>query len=260
MPELPEVETVVRDLQTVLPGRRIEAIRVHSPLVASRDLEAVAGSIGAVRRHGKYILLGCGVGTLTIHLGMTGKLLLQGERGPHTRVEFLLDRGGMLFYDDIRMFGKMFWSADVHPRVACLGQDALAIEAQDFLAGLKARHRQLKPLLLDQGFVAGLGNIYVDEILFRAGLHPCAVASELRRGRAVQLYQAMRVTLAEAIDARGSSISDYVDASNRRGSFQLFHRVYGKAGEPCPQCGVSVVRIVVAQRGTHLCPRCQKLS
>ncbi|MBL8213044.1 MAG: bifunctional DNA-formamidopyrimidine glycosylase/DNA-(apurinic or apyrimidinic site) lyase [Bryobacterales bacterium] len=260
MPELPEVETVVRDLRPVLPGRRIEAIRVHSALVAGRDLEEVSGSVRAVRRHGKYILLDCDSGSLTIHLGMTGKLLLQGERGPHTRVEFFLDRGGMLLYDDIRMFGKMFWSVDVHPRVACLGPDALAVEAQNFLAGLKARHRQLKPLLLDQGFVAGLGNIYVDEILFRAGLHPCAVASELRRGRAVQLYETMRATLAEAIDARGSSISDYVDASNRRGSFQLSHRVYGKAGQPCPRCGSPIVRIVLAQRGTHLCPRCQKPS
>ena len=260
MPELPEVETVVRDLRPVLPGRRIEAIRVHSALVAGRDLEEVSGSVRAVRRHGKYILLDCDSGSLTIHLGMTGKLLLQGERGPHTRVELFLDRGGMLLYDDIRMFGKMFWSVDVHPRVACLGPDALAVEAQDFLAELKARHRQLKPLLLDQGFVAGLGNIYVDEILFRAGLHPCAVASELRRGRAVQLYETMRATLAEAIDARGSSISDYVDASNRRGSFQLSHRVYGKAGQPCPRCGSPIVRIVLAQRGTHLCPRCQKPS
>ncbi len=260
MPELPEVETVVRDLRPVLPGRRIEAIRVYSALVAGQELEDVAGSIAAVRRHGKYILLDCESGTLTIHLGMTGKLLLQGERGNHTRVEFFLDRGCRLVYDDIRMFGKMFWSTVVHPRVACLGPDALAIEAGDFLTGLKARQRQLKPLLLDQGFVAGLGNIYVDEILFRAGLHPSAVAARLSRKRGLRLYNAMQQTLAEAIEARGSSISDYVDASNRRGSFQLSHRVYGKAGEPCLNCGATVIRIVLAQRGTHLCPRCQKLT
>lgn len=258
MPELPEVETVVRDLQPALPGRRLEAVRVYSTLVAGRELEEASGVIRAVRRHGKYILLDCGAGTLTMHLGMTGKLLLTGERGPYTRVEFFLDRGGMLLYDDIRMFGKMFWSSDVHPRVAGLGPDALAMDGDAFASGLKARSRQLKPLLLDQGFVAGLGNIYVDEILFRARLHPCAIASRLSRGRSAQLFQALQQTLAEAIEARGSSISDYVDASNRRGSFQNFHRVYGKEGVPCPDCGTPVVRIVVAQRGTHLCPRCQK--
>jgi formamidopyrimidine-DNA glycosylase len=116
----------------------------------------------------------------------------------------------------------------------------------------------VKPLLLNQSFLGGMGNIYTDEALHRAGIHPRAIGSRLSRGRAARLHEAIREVLLESIESGGSSVSDYVDSDGRRGSFQLRHRVYGKEGEPCPACGEAIRRILVAQRGTHFCPRCQK--
>lgn len=250
------METIVRGLAPLLRGRRVESVEVVAGLVVRAPLDAVCGRVVAnVRRHGKFIVLQCDDEVLSIHLGMTGKLLMNGERTAYTRVVFHLDEGELL-YDDIRQFGRLEWRPE---RLAMLGPDALEIEETEFVAALRTRRTHVKPLLLNQEFLRGLGNIYVDEALFRAGVHPRAMAARLSRTRARGLHAAIGQVLREAIEHRGSSISDYVDAAGGRGGFQKLHRVYGREGEPCVVCGKPLRRIVVAQRGTHFCPVCQKV-
>jgi len=223
-------------------------------------LKLAGRSIVSVKRRGKFILMTLDRGesdtlaTLAVHLGMTGKLLMDGTQGEHTHGVFTLD-GGVLLYDDPRQFGRIEWSP---ARVNRLGPEPLEIGLEEFSARLRARKTRVKPLLLNQAFLAGMGNIYVDEALFLAGIHPLAMASRLTAARAARLYQAMRDVLTLAIEHRGSSISDYVDAEGRRGDFQQLHRAYGREGEPCVNCGAAIKKIVVGQRGTHFCPRCQK--
>jgi formamidopyrimidine-DNA glycosylase len=261
MPELPEVETVVRSVAAHLAGRRILESRFTSKFVTpgsrTRLAQRLAGRrIESVKRRGKFIVIALDQGTLTVHLGMTGKLLTQGEAGEHTHGVFTLD-DGMLLYHDPRQFGRIEWSAGEPPRVARLGPEPLEISLEDFRARLKRKTR-IKALLLNQTFLAGLGNIYADESLFAAGIHPLAIAARLSTARAEKLYQAIRGVLTHAIRLGGSSISDYVNAQGERGWFQMEHKVYGREGEPCATCGRPIRKILVAQRGTHYCPHCQK--
>lgn len=262
MPELPEVETVVRTLAPHLAGRRIVSAKFTSRFVTPGNRRKLAAQLAgrtvvAVSRRGKFIVIALDAGTLTVHLGMTGKLLMDAAVSPHTHGVFMLDEG-VLLYEDTRQFGRIAWSGKVPERVARLGPEPLEIGLEEFCARLKRRKARVKPLLLNQTFLAGMGNIYVDEALFLAGIHPLAMASTLSAPRAGRLYQAMRDILSLAIEHRGSSISDYVDADGARGGFQFLHRVYGREGEPCLDCGTSIKKILVAQRGTHFCPRCQK--
>lgn len=213
--------------------------------------------IHSVRRHGKFIVLDLDRGVLTVHLGMTGKLLVDGVAGPYTRALFELDEG-LLVYDDIRHFGKIEWSKELPERVGTLGPDALTIAVEEFIAMLRKRRSMIKPLLMNQWFVRGMGNIYTDEALFMARIHPKAIASRLSRERAARLHKAMVDILTAAIALKGSSISDYVDGEGRKGSFQVHHQVYGREGGPCLVCGTPVRRIVLGSRGTHYCPRCQR--
>ena len=261
MPELPEVETVVRTIAPHIVGKRILRARFNSPFVTPGDREALSAALAGreirdLRRHGKFILAGLDHGVLTIHLGMTGRLLHDEPETPYTHGFFELDSGTLL-YDDIRQFGRIEWSPQTPARVADLGPDALSIGSGEFWQLLKGRKTKLKPLLLNQRILAGLGNIYVDEVLFRAGLHPLTPASRLTRKSALAMHEAMIALLQKSIELGGSSISDYVDGEGRRGSFQTLHQVYGREGEPCYVCGEPVQRIVAAQRGTHFCPRCQ---
>ncbi len=262
MPELPEVETVVRSLAPRLTGRRILDARFSSHHVVRQKFATLRGrvrgqQVKSIRRHGKFIVLELDRGYLTVHLGMTGKLLIDSDPGPYARAVFDLDQG-LLVYDDIRHFGRIEWSAHLLDRAAALGPDALDIGLDDFLKLLKRRRSRVKPLLLNQRFLRGMGNIYTDEALFEARIHPRAMASSLSRERATRLHRAMVDILHTAIRLKGSSVSDYVDADGQRGSFQLQHQVYGRAGEPCPICGTAIRRIVVGQRGTHYCPKCQR--
>ncbi len=243
-----------------LTGTRILAAEFRCPrVVRGRPEQVVGKTIRGVRRHGKYIVIDFAdrTASLGIHLGMTGKLLLDGEPGPHSHAIFTLDRGALI-YDDIRQFGRIGFSEEFAGRLDKLGPDPLSLVAADFVCRLHARHAMVKPLLLNQSFLRGMGNIYTDEALHRAGIHPRALASRLSRDRAAKLHNAIREVLLESIETGGSSVSDYVDSDGRRGSFQLRHRVYGKEGQPCVACGAPIRRILVAQRGTHLCPRCQK--
>jgi formamidopyrimidine-DNA glycosylase len=261
MPELPEVETVVRSVAAHLAGRRIISTSFTSRFVTpgnrSKLAQKLAGRrIESVTRRGKFILIALDQGTLTVHLGMTGKLLVEGEAGRHTHGVFTLDHG-MLLYHDPRQFGRIEWSPGTPPRVARLGPEPLEIGFEDFRARLRRKTR-MKALLLNQAFLAGLGNIYADESLFAAGIHPLTPAAKLTSARAQKLYDAIRGILTHAIQLGGSSISDYVNARGERGWFQVEHRVYGREGEPCANCGHAIRKMLVAQRGTHYCPHCQK--
>ncbi len=262
MPELPEVETVVRSLAPKLTGRRIIDARFSSRHVVHQKFPVLRRRVRnqvvkSVERHGKFIVLTLDDGVLVIHLGMTGKLLLDAEPGPYARAIFELDQG-LLVYDDVRHFGRIEWSAQLPERAAALGPDALTISSEDFRRLLKTRRSGIKPLLLNQRFLRGMGNIYTDEALFEARIHPRAIAASLSKQRAERLHRAMVDILGTAIQLKGSSISDYVDADGQPGSFQQQHQVYGRAGEPCATCGTPIRRIVVGQRGTHYCPKCQR--
>src|SRR5689334_22355299 len=259
MPELPEVETVVRSVAARLRGRRIVDTRFTSRFVTpgnrAKLVRRLTGRrIESVTRRGKFILIALDEGTLTVHLGMTGKLLLEGEAGEHTHGVFTLDDGTLLYHDP-RQFGRIEWSAGDPPRVAKLGPEPLDIPWEDFLARLRRKAR-MKALLLNKTFLAGLGNIYADESLFAAGIHPLALADRLSAARAKKLYDAIRGILTHAIQMGGSSISDYVNGRGERGWFQMEHRVYGREGEPCTNCGRPIRKILVAQRGTHFCAHC----
>jgi formamidopyrimidine-DNA glycosylase len=260
MPELPEVETIVRGLAPRLAGRRVLAAEFRCDRVVRGAPDRIVGkTIHGVRRHGKFIIIDFADSgpSLGVHLGMTGKLLLDGELGVHTHAIITLDRG-TLIYDDIRQFGRIELSDDFSARMGRLGPDPLSLDADAFVSRVRGRSAMIKPLLLNQSFLRGMGNIYTDEALHRAGVHPRALSSRLSRDRAARLHAAIRDVLLESIESGGSSVSDYVDSDGRRGSFQLLHRVYGKEGQPCGVCGAAIRRILVAQRGTHFCPRCQK--
>jgi len=257
LPELPEVETVVRTLRPLVLGRRILAIEILATRAARPEVAAqVAGqTIQNVRRHGKYILIDLDRGALAIHLRMTGKLLASGP-STHPRAR-IVTGGPVIVFDDIRQFGSIaYLSPGALP--PNLGPDILDLDPASFATLLAPRAGAVKPALLNQSIVAGLGNIYVDEALFRARIHPLTPLRRLSRPRLLALHAVIAQHLEEAIAAGGSSISDYVDATGNRGSFQDAHLVYGRAGQPCPTCQTPITRIVVAQRGTHLCPRCQR--
>ena len=264
MPELPEVETVARSLMPHLRGRVIQSAEFRQVRVLRGDPEETARRLAGRRitsleRRGKFIMihLGGGGGIFTVHLGMTGRLLIGGEVGKHTHAIMQLDRG-ILTYDDPRQFGRLEWSQGVPRRVLKLGPEPLQVSFEEFWQKLHSRKTKLKALLLDQTFLGGVGNIYADEALFRAGIHPLANASKISKPRGRRLYEATREVLSEAIASRGSSVSDYVDAEGRSGSFQQSHRVYQRSGEPCLICGRPIRRTLVAQRGTHFCPLCQR--
>jgi formamidopyrimidine-DNA glycosylase len=256
MPELPEVETTVRALAPHVTGRTILEARFFTPRILGWKAEPdLAGrTIGAVRRRGKYILLDLGGDVLSVHLGMTGKLLVNSPPETHTRAFFTLD-GATVNFVDPRMFGRIEWNST---RIARLGPEPLEVAFEEFQRRLKGRRTRIKALLLDQTFLSGVGNIYADESLHRAGIHPRAIAARLAPGRARRLFKAIREVLAEAIASGGSSISDYVDADGRKGWFQIRHRVYQRHGEKCRRCGSTIKRMLISQRGTHYCPGCQR--
>lgn len=275
MPELPEVETVVRELTPLVVGRSIERVRVSWPrtlggLTPRSFGRRVRGArFAAVRRRGKYIIFdlhrpGSPAGHLVGHLRMSGRFALRDGGAPvpaYTRLSFMLDDDSVLDFTDMRKFGRVEWVPDADQRLAALGPEPLdsSFSAAWLHKALRGRRRQLKPLLLDQEFVAGLGNIYVDESLHRAGLHPLRSSDRVSRPASQRLHEAIQSVLGEAIRMKGSSFDRlYRTPEGRPGAFQNRFRVYGRAGDPCVDCGARVRRIVVGQRGTHFCPRCQR--
>lgn len=262
MPELPEVETIVRSVAPHLAGRTILRAHFYSRRVTRGDFVNAASSLAGaivqkVRRRGKQIFIDLDRGVLYVHLGMTGKLLWNGEAGKYTRAVLELN-GGTLLYDDIRQFGRVEFFKALPEVFSRTGPDALDVDFEEFYARLQRHSGRIKPLLLNQSFLGGVGNIYADELLFAAGVHPLTAVARLSKKRAGQLFQKLQEVLRSAIEHRGSSISDYVDTAGEPGRFQELHCVYGRVGEPCPRCGKPIRRITVSQRGTHYCPRCQR--
>ncbi len=262
MPELPEVETVVRSIRPHLLGNRICSVSLSSHRVTRADhaltAAALAGTtIQQVRRQGKQILIDLDNGLLYIHLGMTGKLLWNATPGKYTRAVFEM-ADGTLVYDDTRMFGRVEYFAATPQIVSRTGPDALTINPVDFYNRLRKYRGRIKAVLLNQTFISGVGNIYADEALFAAGINPKTAIPRISKARAMRLHSHLLEILRLSIENRGSSISDYVDGKGERGSYQQLHNVYGKEGEHCPRCSGPIRRIVVAQRGTHYCPRCQR--
>ncbi len=199
---------------------------------------------------------------LIVHLGMTGQLTVLGSSDSilsHTHVFFLLDDGRELRYTDIRRFGRMLLvpESEFAAFKGKLGKEPLEIGAEEFCVDFASRHSRVKALLLDQSVLCGVGNIYADESLFRARLHPARIAEKLNKKQLLALHKAVRQVLEEAIRLRGSSISDYVDSEGKRGEFQLRHRVYQRDGKPCVRCKTIIRRAIVAGRSSHFCPRCQ---
>jgi formamidopyrimidine-DNA glycosylase len=274
VPELPEVETVAADLRPLLVGRRVIACDLRFPsMVRYPDPEhfaaRVAGSaIDAVDRRGKYILLRLDTGlVLVAHLGMTGQLRCVDPRTPepdHLHVVLDLDDGRQLRYRDPRRFGRLLLGTEEEllraGKLPHLGPEPLDphFTAGDLYRRLHRRRAPLKALLLDQAVVAGVGNIYADESLFRARVRPDRSGESLSRQAAGRLRRAMEEILREAIENRGSSVIDYRDALGEAGRQQERLSVYGRAGEPCPRCGTPLVQTRLAGRTTVYCRRCQR--
>lgn len=272
MPELPEVQTVSMALRNggrgnpAIVGHIIEDVTVlwqktiAAPSVADFESLALGQRIMDVRRRGKFILIDLVTHTLVVHLRMSGDLLAfqNNELMPaHVRVDFGLSEGVRLVFNNPRKFGRMWLVADEKEVVGELGPEPLSddFSATWLFKQLQARKRQLKPLLMDQHFLAGLGNIYADESLFLAQLHPLTISNEVSEVEARNLQTAIQKTLRDAILRQGSSI----DWMYQGGDFQNYFNVYQQTDTPCPVCGTTIARMVVGQRGTHFCPHCQRL-
>lgn len=272
MPELPEVETIVFELRRALEGQRIERVEVRNDSVLETPRENLRRELPGKRiiqigRVGKYIRMDLSHGlVLWIHLGMTGQLLLEGPHflpGPHTH--FILSFASSeqrLFYRDIRRFGRISLSVSGigsnSQGIPRLGLEPEEWDKKAFVSRFKQRKARIKNLLLNQRFIAGLGNIYADESLHRAGIHPLRRSHRLSRWRLDHLHSAICEVLNEAIQWGGSSVDDYLHLDGTKGGFQRFHRVYGRSGMKCLTCGTAIRKIKLSGRGSSFCPHCQK--
>lgn len=275
MPELPEVETVVRDLRPLLMQRtlgrveRLTSVSLRRPL-EPRAMELMMGrTIWEVNRRGKWILIKLSdESLLLIHLGMTGQLrVVPGDapRESHTHYLFALDAGQELRYRDIRRFGSVQWFAEADQVQSYfshqgIGPEPFGVDPHYWRDKLLATRRNLKATLLDQTLVAGVGNIYADEALFAARLHPAQRSCDLSPTESERLRLAVETVLIRAIEKRGSTIRDYVGGSGLMGGFQEEFAVYGRTGQPCPHCTTPIVVERYAGRSSHFCPKCQPPS
>ena len=270
MPELPEVETIARilrqgnDSQPSVMGLTIRGVRLlwERTLAEPSPEQFLARiqdqRITGVSRRGKFLILQLSTDSLLFHLRMSGDLFLESQIrdiSPHLRLSLDLENGLRLVFHDPRKFGRVWLVADAARQLANLGREPLedTFTPAKLFRMLQTRHRQLKPLLLDQAFIAGLGNIYTDEALHLARLHPLSVSDRLTPEQAERLWSSIRTVLQEGIRRNGASI-DWV---YRGGDFQNYFRVYQRTGESCPECGTQIERIVIGQRGAHFCPACQ---
>ncbi|MCX7706961.1 MAG: bifunctional DNA-formamidopyrimidine glycosylase/DNA-(apurinic or apyrimidinic site) lyase [Anaerolineae bacterium] len=271
MPELPEVETIAADLRKQLVGRRFVAASflwprtLAAPDPASLNARLAGSTAVDVSRRGKYLLIALDSGdTLIIHLRMTGRLALMLEDDPrlgedHVRARFALADGNYLVFTDARKFGRIWLVRDVSQVLGKLGPEPFDwhFTAQQLGERLAPRRAAIKALLLDQSIIAGLGNIYADEALYLAGIHPLRPGASLTPDEINRLYAAIRPVLAESIAQRGTMLRDYRTPYGPDGAYKNRLRVYGQPGRPCPRCATPIERIRVTQRSTHFCPRCQ---
>ncbi len=270
MPELPEVETVRRGLaphlqNRLLLGARVRNGRLRWPVPDDLDARLRDRTVLALERRGKYLLFRLDGGTLLCHLGMSGSLRLcpaDTPAGRHDHADLLLEDGRLLRYRDPRRFGALLWSADPerHPLIASLGVEPLSAAFDGgFLHNLcRDRTGPIKTLLMDARKIVGLGNIYANEALFHAGIDPGLAAGRLSRARCARLASAIQNILQRAIAAGGSTLRDFVDGQGKPGYFQQTYSVYGRAGQPCRQCGAAIGHTRQAGRSTFFCPGCQK--
>ncbi|HEV8603998.1 MAG TPA: bifunctional DNA-formamidopyrimidine glycosylase/DNA-(apurinic or apyrimidinic site) lyase [Tepidisphaeraceae bacterium] len=276
MPELPEVETVVRTLAPHLVGQRISSIRhLRSDIVEPREVDLPrllrGRRVRAIDRRGKKILIRLdSAATLCIHLGMTGRLTIEPASNPiQPHTHFIADLSSItnrksqianppqLRFRDPRRFGGIWWLCDGEADDTNLGPEPLEVRPAQLAKRLARTRRAIKTALLDQRILAGIGNIYADESLFHSRIHPTTPANLLTRAQILRLNRAIKLILRRAINHRGSSLRDYVDADGEGGGFQLLHRVYARESEPCPRCKTPISRIVLGGRSTHFCPKCQ---
>jgi formamidopyrimidine-DNA glycosylase len=277
MPELPEVETVARGLQRTIPGCRILSVTlgktdfIDNPSALEENLPGRI--IEKIERYGKFMLLRLSPpqaalngdaqpASLLVHLGMTGNLAPNAVAEPqekHTHVILLLDDGRELRYTDARRFGRIAYlpEAALAEELRPFGADPLEVVFDDFRQRVQSRGARIKALLLDQSVLRGVGNIYADESLWRAKIHPARVGSELSRKQTANLRRVLQEILRQAIVMRGSSISDFLDAEGQPGEYQRHHRAYGREGKACRRCGALIRRAIVAGRSSYFCPKCQ---
>lgn len=278
MPELPEVETIVQGLRKSVIGKRIKGVkcdgcRVFTQKNFKKDL--VGKRIKSVRRRGKFILMELSDNhQLLIHLGMTGGLFHYKKNEPKDKHDHLIidftDNRTQLRYNDQRKFGRIRKRKTVNRKlktvhceqfteIAQLGPEPLEITRDEFVKIFRKRKGRIKPLLLNQKVIAGIGNIYSDEALFEARVHPLTPANRISRPKLKKLHRAIQKILKKAILAGGSSVDNYTNLEGERGLFQLEHKVYAREGQKCKRCGTKIKRIRITQRSTHYCPRCQKI-
>jgi formamidopyrimidine-DNA glycosylase len=281
MPELPEVETVARGLRRAILGRRIVSVAlgktdfIDDPVALEQHLPG--RRIEAVERYGKFMLLRlsglnetdrrAGNGdadpaSLLVHLGMTGQLApsaVSQPRDKHTHVCLGLDDGRELRYTDARRFGRIAYltEAPLAEELTGFGADPLEVSETEFANRIRTRHARIKALLLDQSVLRGVGNIYADESLWRAKIHPARLGANLSTHQAEILRRVLRGILQKAIVMRGSSISDFLDAEGEPGEYQRHHRAYGREGKSCYRCKAPIRRAIVAGRSSYFCPKCQ---
>ncbi|HYB20615.1 MAG TPA: bifunctional DNA-formamidopyrimidine glycosylase/DNA-(apurinic or apyrimidinic site) lyase [Thermodesulfobacteriota bacterium] len=271
MPELPEVETIVRGLRERVTNLRFSGVEVRLEKCIRGARRSLVRSIRKrkvldIDRRGKNIVFRLsGEMFLFIHLGMSGRLRMVRGAAPlekHTQVIFSFqDHPHQLRFIDPRQFGRLFWEKRMGGELIALshlGPEPLGISSLEFSQRVRNRHREIKPLLLDQHFLAGVGNIYADESLHRAGIHPRRKSDSLTEKALFRLHRALQEVLRESILAKGTSVRSYVDASGSTGAFQNSLRVYGREGEPCMVCGRPIIRERVGGRSSFFCPRCQR--
>jgi len=267
MPELPEVETIKRELEKAVLGERITEVCIHNPRVIRQPAperfkkELTGATIKNILRKAKVLILELSSGkSLVIHLKMTGQLIYPGT-GKEARVIFHLSDGKTLDFNDRRLFAELRLLDDWRklPFVQGLGPEPFDIDVEQFKEMLSKKKTKIKPLLMDQTFISGVGNLYAAEVLFRARIHPERPASSLSDKEKEDLFKQIKDTLKEAIEHKGSSVDQYVQLSGQPGGYVKFHKVYGREGKPCLVCKASIKRIALGGRGTYFCPKCQSI-
>ncbi|MBD3226075.1 MAG: bifunctional DNA-formamidopyrimidine glycosylase/DNA-(apurinic or apyrimidinic site) lyase [Caldithrix sp.] len=265
MPELPEVEIVACELREKIQGKTVESIVAHWSKTFQNltDVSLSGQIIHQIGRKGKYLMLELDYSFLIIHLRMTGQLILQtggAIKEQHLRATIHFSDGNCLLFRDQRKFGRIYHVYDVQKFLSNIGIDALNPDftTEVFLRLLKKSTMTIKALLLSQKYVSGLGNIYIDESLFRTKLHPLTQANSLTKVKTGELFTNIKNVLHQAISNMGSTISDYRDVNGNMGNNQHFFKVYQREGKPCPHCGTEIEKIHVGGRGTRICPSCQQ--
>ncbi|MDD5750256.1 MAG: DNA-formamidopyrimidine glycosylase [Candidatus Pacebacteria bacterium] len=245
MPELPEVETIRKQLSEKIIGKKLDG-----------------RTVTAVKRRAKILIIEFADKTaLLFHLKLTGQLILNATPGKYTRRVFDLSDGSRLVFNDVRKFAwhKTVSKRELEDIEKNLGPEPFGLTEKNFAAMLAERPRaKIKPLLMDQKFIAGIGNIYADEILFAGGIHPLRQAGTLDKKEIHSLFASIKKILKAAVRAGGSSVKDYLDASGKEGGFAKHHKVYQKTGQKCLECGGVIRRIRIGSRSAHFCPKCQK--